>query len=123
MKKTVAILMLFLVSVACSVAAHPVTAKPHFATDLAVSKTSNEVVIIAMPSMDMAYNYEASEVINYCYLATTEVGTETKVLFAENRTVTRRSNINLNKPLKTEKIYLLNCSIKQCISRSLIRSV
>lgn len=127
MRKMINILSLCLVSITIGVAASPVTVKPHLATDLAVSKTSNEVVINTVPSVDMVYNYEASEVIIYCNQATpaTEVGAEAKALFAENRTVSRTesNDISYKHNRKTKPIYLFVCSIRQCGFGALIRSV
>lgn len=112
---------------ALSVAAHPVTAKPHFAMDFAVSKTTNDVVVINFTSNDLGYNYKVSEVIIYKNFESplTDLSTEAEALFAENRTVNRtESNSNFYRiKQKPKKIYLFVCSIKQCTYRSLIRSV
>lgn len=127
MKKSIAILMFCLVGFALSVAAHPVTAKPHFATDFAVSKITNDVVVINFTSNDLGYNYEVSEVIIYKNFESplTDLSTEAEALFTENRTVTQResNNIFYSYTRKTKPIYLFVCSIKQCSTGALIRSV
>jgi len=125
MKKTIAICVPFLVGMAFSVAANTRTGKPHFATELAVSKTQNEVVNVAFPSMEMVFVDNASEVVNYIpFILIMPVTIVTKAFEAECRTVVwQECSYNLIDNSKTKPIYLINRDIRQLTESALIRSV
>lgn len=123
MKKQLAICMLFLTGTAFSVAAHPVTVKSHFATECTVSKTQHDVMFVAAP-MEFVFEYTASEnrvFVPFIAPAITDKPIEAFGLF--NRVRWHKSSNYKKDNTKTKRIYLQNCSIRQCISRPLNRSV
>ena len=125
MKKSMAILILFLVGTLFSVAAHPVTVKNHYATENAVSKTTNDVVINIIPSMEAVIDYVASDNV-YFVVAPQSFAF---VGYAKKHSFVNYSRVNINSQkaytlnLKRKNTFTESCRIRKLTSRPLICSV